>query len=299
MVEIRRILCPIDFSDTSRQALGHAIALARWYGSQVTALHVFNPAVLLEPIVLVDFPDTFTLSGKDRESLQQQLRLWLEGAGAAGLKSDALVREGHPSRDILECAATLPADLIVMGTHGRGGFERLVLGSVAEKVLRKAPCPVLTVPPPVGSASMPPYKVLVCPIDFSESSLLALQFALSIAQESNARLIVLHVLDWPMDDDLLVAQFDAPEVRQQVEQQARARLERLVPKDVRNWCEPEMRVGHGKPYHQILETAETEGADLIVMGVRGRNALDQMLFGSTTNHVVRRASCPVLTLKHR
>jgi nucleotide-binding universal stress UspA family protein len=184
-----------------------------------------------------------------------------------------------------------------MGTHGLSGFERFMLGSVAEKVLRKATCPVMTVPPASVTATKIPYARLLCPVDFSDSSLAALRFAYSLAQEANANLTILHVFDWPVDDELLVERFDASEFRRHVEEGARKRLEALVTEEVRQWCTPSTKMAYGKPYREILAEAEREGADLIVIGVRGRNPLDVTVFGSTTNQVVRRASCPVLTLR--
>ncbi len=193
----------------------------------------------------------------------------------------------------------LPADLIVMGTHGRGGFERLLLGSVAEKVLRKANCPVLTVPPPPAAKSKLPFKRLLCPVDFSEPSISALRFAVSIAKESDAPVAIVHVFECPPDDELRAERaFDVLEYRRQVEEQATRQLDALLSQDERNWCRPTTTLSYGKPCRQILTIAENQEADLIVMGVHGRNALDLMLFGSTTNQVVRRASCPVLTLRH-
>jgi len=298
MVEIRHILCPIDFSHTARHALEHAIAVSKWYESQVTALHVIHPMFLYPPTILfAEFPKSQLPTAAERRSLEEQLRAWLEPAGRAGVKTDVLVDDGNPAPRILDHASRLQCDLVVMGTHGLGGFERFILGSVAERVLRKASCPVLTVPPAVVAAARVPYTRLLCCVDFSESSLEALRFAVSVAKESDAHLTILHVLDWPADDGLLVERFDTPEFRRLAEEQARARLDALVTDDVRVWCKPATKIGHGKPYRQILEVADREGSDLIVIGVRGRNPLDLTLFGSTTNHVVRRASCPVLTLR--
>ena len=300
MPEIRRILCPIDFSDASRHALDHAVAFARWFGSRITALHVCNPVFLPNPpILFAESPGGVLPTEADRQHLENRLREWLMPANAAGLQTDILLEErNNPAGRILEHAIALSADLIVMGTHGRGGFERLMLGSVTEKVVRKANCPVLTVPPPTVATSKLPFKQLLCPVDFSEPSISALAFAFSIAQESDARLTILHVFDWPSDQELLVERaFDVPEFRRQIEDQARHRLDALIPVDARNWCVPEPKLRYGKPYREILAVAETEPIDLVVMGVHGRNALDVMLFGSTTNHVVRRASCPVLTLR--
>jgi nucleotide-binding universal stress UspA family protein len=125
----------------------------------------------------------------------------------------------------------------------------------------------------------------------------ALQFACSLAEESGAHLTVLHVVEWPLDEERLVDAFDDPEIRRAAEERARARLEVLVTDDMRARCRPETQVSYGKPYRRILEALARERADVVVMGVRGRNPLDLAIFGSTTNHVVRLAACPVVTLR--
>ena len=297
MVEIREILCPTDFSEASRHALDHAIAIARWYDSRITALHVIHVPLVPEPppsILAAGYAGATTVVTSTYQVCQEDVRAWVEPARRAGLKTEASVDEGNAARRILEHAAR--TDLIVIGTHGLGGVDRAMLGSVTEKVLRQARCPVLTVPPAVAAASKVPYKRLLCAVDFSESSLNALRFSLSLAEEADASLTILHVFDWPRDGDLLVERFDTKEFRRVVEDDARARLDALVSDDVRQWCSPSTTVAYGKPYREILDLAAKEETDVIVMGVRGRNALDLTLFGSTTNQVVRRATCPVLTL---
>ena len=278
MVEIRRILCPTDFSDNSRHALDHAIAVAGWYGADVIGLHIGNPMMT------------------NTQRLEQQLRMWLSPAIAAGIATDAAVDNGNPVDRILDHARSLEADLIVIGTHGQGGFKRFVLGSVAETVLRKATCPVMTVPPSTASTSKLPFEQLLCPVDFSDSSNAALQFALSLAQETNARLSLLHVLESSLDGESGVL-VQTSEQRRQRETDACRRLAALISDDVRNLCRPESKLVFGKAGEQILTVATAEHSDLIVMGLQGRSALDMMLFGSTTQEVVRRASCPVLTLR--
>jgi nucleotide-binding universal stress UspA family protein len=298
MIEIRRILCPIDFSETSRNALEHALAIARWYESEVTALHVIHAPLFPAPPILFAAASDPELapSGERQVRAEEELRAWLEPRRPS-VKTDVVVGEGNPATIILDNARSRQADLIVMGTHGLSGFERFMLGSVTEKVLRKASCPVLTVPPASGTTAKLPYSRVLCPVDFSDSSLAALRFAFSIAEEADAHLTILHVFDWPPDDELLTQRFDVPAYRRLVEDEARGRLDALVPEEVRVWCKPSTKVAYGKPYREILQVAESEGADLIVIGVRGRNPVDLTVFGSTTNHIVRRALCPVLTLK--
>jgi nucleotide-binding universal stress UspA family protein len=156
----------------------------------------------------------------------------------------------------------------------------------------------LTVPPPTASVSKLPFKRLLCPVDFSVSSMAALRRALSIAKESDARLTIMHVIEWPVDDQLLTDHFgEASAFRRAIEERARERLDGAISTDDRTWCRPSANLAYGKPYEQILATAENEETDLIVIGVHSRNPFDVLLFGSTTNQVVRRASCPVMTLR--
>lgn len=298
MLEIRRILCPLDFSDVSRHALAHAITIGQWYRSRIVALHIGSPMILLTPGMLFADASGGVLSGKtDRQTLEEQVRALLAPASAAGLETEVIVGEGNVAGCILDTAESLPADLLVIGTHGRGGFEHFALGSVAEKVLRKAKCPVLTIPPPAIDTSKLPFTHVLCPVDFSDSSLAAVRFALSLAQESNARLTLLHVFEWPADEASARRVLETSEYHQQWEADTRRRLAALIPEDVSNWCAPESRLAFGKAYQQIVTLAKSEHVDLVVMGVTGRNALDLMLFGSTTNQVVRQATCPVLTLR--
>jgi nucleotide-binding universal stress UspA family protein len=295
MLEIRRILCPVDFSDASRHALDHAVMIAGWYRARIVALHVRHPAFLIEPPILFAEPAVQVDTIDDVETRLQQ---WVSPVRAAGIDCDVLTVEGaNTAARIVQHVATLEADLIVMGTHGRSGFERLLLGSVAERVVRTAPCPVVTVPPPSVVTSKLPFRRLLCGIDFSEPSLAALRFALSIARESKSTLTVMHVIEFPPDQDRLVnLPFDLAAFRTAVREDATRRLMELVADGDAEACHVVTELGHGRPYEQLLAAAGEGHADLIVLGVHGRNAFDLALFGSTTTQVIRRATCPVLTL---
>jgi nucleotide-binding universal stress UspA family protein len=221
---------------------------------------------------------------------------------AKGSETDAanvVVVEGSPVREILRHAEERHTDLLVMGTHGRSGFEALFLGSVTEKVLRSTHVPVLTVPPAVERVGTVVYKTILCPIEFSDPSTRALEYALTLAEETDARLILLHVVEQLVDAPQpgALSPFSVEQYRQHLEEDARARLRSAVPDDARVWCTPEERVLSGKAYRVILEIADQEKAEIIVMGVHGKGALNRRLFGSTTHHVIRDAHCPVLTLR--
>jgi nucleotide-binding universal stress UspA family protein len=297
MLAISRILCPIDFSEASQHALDHAVMIAGWYRARITALHVRHPAFLVEPPIL--FADLAQPPMDTLEEAESRIHQWLAPVRAAGIVCDVLAVDGNsPAAHIVDVAGRVSADLIVLGTHGRSGFERLLLGSVTEKVVRTARCPVIAVPPPTVATSRLPFKRVLCGIDFSEPSLAALRFALSLAKESNSTLTLLHVLEFPPEggEALETLPFDMASYRAAVRVDATNRLMELITDDVRTWCQPVTKLVHGKPYEQILATAAEAHSDLIVLGVHGRNALDIMLFGSTTNQVIRRATCPVLTL---
>lgn len=295
MRAINQILCPVDLSDVSRHAIAHAVLMARWYKAKITALHVCQPIMIPSAdFEVAGLAPSVVLTDDEVKQMRQQVEACF--TSAKPLDVDVIVDTGHPANRILDCAGSLPADLIVIGTHGTGGFEHLILGSVTEKVLRKATCPVMTVPPHARATSRLPFKRILCPVDFSDASLAALEFAFSMAQEGDAELTLLHVFD-AGDEPLTNRPINVPEYRPQLEHDFAEKLARLVPDSVRTWCRPTTRTAHGKPYREILGIAAEDSADLIVMGVHGRNALDLMLFGSTTNQVVRRATCPVLTLR--
>jgi nucleotide-binding universal stress UspA family protein len=299
MVPFTRILCPVDFSDASRHALDHAVAVAQWYDVPIVGLHVFNPAYA--PIGGIGLPQdggTVFASPGASSRLRIQLDAAFAAPVAAGVKVETVIEEGSPAEQILQGTDRHRADLIVMGTHGVSGFERLLLGSVTEKVVRKARCPVLTVPPRAHASSQLPFRRILCPIDFSPPSAAALDRALSIAQEADAELLLLHVLEWPIGHEpAAVPGFNVAEYHIYREKEAAEKLDKMIPTSARDWCTPSTHLVHGKPYEQVLGLAGDRGVDLIVIGVHGRGTFDVALFGSTTNQVIRAARCPVLTIR--
>ena len=173
------------------------------------------------------------------------------------------------------------------------------MGSVTEKVLRSTHVPVLTVPPAVEHVKSVVYKTILCPVEFSDPSTRALEYALTLAEETGARLILLHVIERLVDapQPAELSPFDPQEYRRHLEEDARAQLRSAVPEDARVWCTPEERVLSGKADRVILDLAHQEKVEVVVMGVHGKGAFNRRLFGSTTHHVIREARCPVLTLR--
>lgn len=293
MLHIARVLCPVDFSEFSQHALDHAAALARWYGARLTILHVFvtRPAVDLPPARMTD---------GDRQRLTADLRR-LAAHVPVDVALDLRITESSDIyREILTQAEMVSADLLVLGTHGRSGFERLVLGSVAERVVRMAPCPTMIVPRRAADAAPDEpvrFRRILCPVDFSTASTRAVRFAVSLAEEARAQLMLLHVIEMPpeLTAEPMSADFDVDRVRAAATAESLKQLQALVPDPQPN-CTLKPLVKEGPVYQAILATAAERTVDVIVMGVQGRGAVDLLVFGSNTARVMRGAACPVLVL---
>lgn len=289
----RRILCPVDFSDCSRHALDHAAALARTYGSRLTILYALQPvAYAAEPLLAAALVPT----PEDRARIEEDLRALAAGV-SEGVQVDPLIVDGSVVPSVLEQATALSADLIVLGTHGRRGFERFLLGSTTERLLRRADVPVITVPPrapDVAPTESIVFRQIVCAVDFSSSSLAALQLATDLARQMGAHLTLVNVLEpMPIPDSLTLAGGGPMDFENAAKAANEARLHQVAPDDV-----PVTEVVVlGKPYREVLNQAAAVRADLIVMGVHGGAVALPGFLGSTTNHVVREAGCPVLSLR--
>jgi nucleotide-binding universal stress UspA family protein len=297
MIRFEKILCPTDFSKFSFRAADYAVALARHYDGEVHFLHAI-PAALMHPDQYPYVAQPIHPDPEIRQRALDRLDAFVALCRAEGVRARFTVADGATVPSILEAAKKDQSSLICLGTHGREGFERLVLGSVAEKVLRKATCPVLTVSETGEETAVKPagFRNILCAVDFATLSLRAVEYSLSLAQESGGGLTLFNALEWFSEEPGWESTISVADYRSQMEEQVKARLDEIVPADVRNWCDVKTVVRSGKPYRELLALAKETSADLIVMGVRGRNPLDLMLFGSTTQHVVRHAECPVLTI---
>ena len=172
MIDLKRILCPIDYSEFSRHALDHAISIAQWYGASATALFVLPQVASLIPAGLPGLYPPIVFTTDDLQQFEAHLDAFV-AEGGQNARVETVVVEGNIAEEITRLARELPADLLVMGTHGRSGFDRLLLGSVTEKMLRKAPCRVMTVPKRVSGVPNGPIRFsrILCAVDFSPSSL--------------------------------------------------------------------------------------------------------------------------------
>lgn len=287
-ISIKNILFATDFSPAAEAALPYAVGLARRYGATVHGLHVRFPATY--PVVGPEaMPQVMEAAEEQAKIESQQLHQML-----AGITHEVSVGEGEVWPMVSEIVSEKKTDLIVIGTHGRTGVTRVLLGSVAEEIFRKAACPVLTVGPHVSKDTERrlEMKEILYATDFSPESLAALPFAVSLAQEHQARLTLLHVVGQPKVGELVHAE--------QYEESTMRRLRTLVPAEAEPWCEPNYKVEHGQEADKILEVADALGADLVVLGISrkqaGTGAMTHLV-QSIAHRVVTQARCPVLTVR--
>ncbi|HMD84081.1 MAG TPA: universal stress protein [Terriglobia bacterium] len=292
MLRIEQILCPVDFSESSVKAYDYAQSVARHYHAKLLLQHVVDfiipPYSYYAPASYLD--DLFQ---QVRTDAREELHKFAKSHTRNGVQPECVVQEGDAMYSILSFAEAQMVDLIVMGTHGIKGLDRVTLGSVAEKVLRKARCPVLVVRKPGPDAVAPEgaqssvelRRVVFC-TDFSDPSRRALEYALSAAAEYDAELTLLHVLeDMPRSADIEEAIATATQ-----------QLDKLIPPEGVKPGKIKTLVRIGRAYEQIIQLALEIQADLLIMAVRGRNALDLAVFGSTTYRVIQLGPCPVLAV---
>jgi len=302
-INLKHILCPVDFSECSRHAFDQAVAIARRRGADVTVLHVLPvpsavPALPYGP----EGPGPFGFETVTRDRALAELKRFLTTEDAVGVPVHFEAAESsNVYKEILQQTSRRAADLVVMGTHGRSGFDHLVLGSVAEKTLRTSPVPVIIVPPftpGVLPAVRGPVRSVLCAVDFSQDSVRALGYAASIVRHAAGRLTLLHVVE-PMPlgyDPKSGTGFDLERYERGLAESALSQLQKLAPEEAELGCEVEPIVSRGRAYQEILRVATERQVDLIVLGVHGRHALDRLVFGSTAEHLVRRSTCPVLAV---
>ncbi|MDH7568908.1 MAG: universal stress protein [Armatimonadota bacterium] len=273
---LRHILCPTDFGDLSTLALAHAARLAERAQARLTVLY----ADLFLP------PREFTAAQadvlarslqKERAAAERALRRYVAEHVPENVAVDTVVATAWPADAILAEADRRKADVVVMGTHGRSGLNRLVMGSVTERVLNEARTPVLAVRPSPATAA-PGHEVrrILVPTDFSPAAHAALLQASGLSQLLGAELVVAHVTT-------------SREREAGAQEQACA----WVPEEVRVRCSLRHLVRHGDPADEILAATVEEGIDLIVLGARRRRLFDLSVWGTTTERVVRHAPAPV------
>src|SRR5271165_7121883 len=286
-VAFKNILFATDFSDVSQRALLHALAMAKCFDARLTVLHVAPPEsqvpIPMEPVPLeMDWQKQRAAECMRHLEAFEPLHMY---------PHETVLEQGNAWPEMAELIETRGFDLIVLGTHGRGMIGALLLGSVAEQVLRHAPCPVLTVGPDVVLSLLDHQRLshVLFATDFSSGSQRALPYALSLAEENNADLTLLHVLE---ELEPMPLQYS-----KELLANYRKRLWDMVPDDANLWCKPQVSVGVGIAANEIVRFAHDRQTDLIVMGVHSGGVVASHLPWTVVHSVVRHARCPVLTVR--
>jgi len=289
-ITIKRILLATDFSSEAQNALQCAVSVAKRYGSTIFLTHVLATEASVGAAV-EGWP---ALSNVTRRNAERSMAKLENTEDMKLLPHEVILRSGDTWDVISEVLSDKNVDLIVIGTQGHGGIKKLFLGSTAEKVIRHATCPVLTVGPHVQLGSLNRFAHVFYASDFSSGSMRALTYALSLAEEDRAELTLLHVIE-----SNLTAH--APEASAleflERKQQDREKLSQMIPSDADLAHEPEIEVGVGIPEVEIVEWADIRKADLIVMGCHSGGAVLTHLPWTTLHHVLQHAHCPVLTVR--
>jgi nucleotide-binding universal stress UspA family protein len=296
MTTLRRILCATDLSSASGPAWGFAQRLALATKADLLLLNVVP--WLPVPLEGAFDPQTYQrLTDEGREEALTELDRLAHGDVDPSLRIVVRVEDGPAASRILAIAELEGADVVVLGTHGRTGLNRLFVGSVAEQVVQLAKCPVVTVrplPEPEGRPARPLARLLY-PTDFSPASRRAWPWARAIAEASGADVELVHVMievvpDRHMDPAMLARAAAA----------IREDAQRSADEFVADCGLPRERVAvhlaHGVEAEQVVHRAQARGADLIVMGTHGRTGLVRLALGSVTRRVLHTAPCAVLTV---
>ncbi|MCC6139679.1 MAG: universal stress protein [Nitrospira sp.] len=299
MTDSPRILLATDFSSWALRAEEYACCLAATWQATLTVLTVLEFPPGMNP----EYPVNQAYLGELMKAGAQQLVNLKARASARGISLQTRIATGIPCEEILAAVEAEDSELVVVGTKGKSGLAHVLLGSTAERVIRTVPCPVLTVRADTDEAS--PGKTGLCegigldrilvPVDFSDCSLEAVEYAARIAQRYRASLTLLHVrepVSYGLDFTLL------PSGKQEeMREHMMVRLGEMT----RALAEVNIQAGSqmrgGTPVESILDSARTIPADLIVMGTHGRQGLSHALSGSVAEAVLRQSRCPVLTVR--
>jgi len=295
------IFLPTDFSECAAYAMRYGIAFAKQFGATLHFGHVIDSSLFT-----VGGSQGVWMTDEDADEVRQtmmdhakgHLDALVEKALAAGVKAEKHIEEGAPAHRIVKMAEEYSCDLIVISTHGRSGIDHFLFGSKAEHVVREANVPVLCVKHPEGEFVEDDYEIgikkVLFPTDFSPFSEEVLPYAVSLAQKYRAKLIVCYV------NELAVM---LPEYLPEVAMSTSMDLAGTAEENLKELCgritdvEVESEFRAGVAHREIVAVQQEKDVDVIVMPTHGRTGLAHVVFGSVAERIVRRATCPVLTVR--
>lgn len=297
-VFMKGIMCTTDFSDSSVHALSYGLALAREFRAKLYLSHVID----LTPAGM--YGEAFLAFEEQQSRIQKHALEDLEGLmGEQSVDWEPLVATGPAADEITRMAEQKGVDLVVSATHGRSGLKRFFIGSVTERLMRTLPCPLLIVRGRKEDFKDPEHQQIklqriLVGCDFSPDSGLAFEYGLSLAQEFQSELHLVHVIEPHVYRDLLKLTTELrEELRQDLRSTLNTKLTGMIPEEALTWCTPKTTLLAGQPPEEIIKYAVVNDVDLIVLGVRGHGLVETLLIGSTTDRVACRAPCPVLSVR--
>ncbi len=297
-IELKNIICTTDFSDVSNAAIPFGIALAKQFGAKLFLCHVID----LSSVAMYGegFVAPLEQETKIADYAHEDLRKLI---GDHPVDWEPLIPVGHTAGEIARLAEEKNADLVVSATQGRSGLKRFVLGSVTERLMRTLPCPLLVIRGPERDyvTSMDKeigFQRILVGCDFSPYSELTFQYGVSLAQEFQSEVHLAHVIEPAAYKDLLRAPMEQTEgFEQDLRKKLNEKLAEMIPEEVHNWCTLKTTLLAGQPHEELTKYAAAHDVDLIVLGVRGHSLVETLFVGSTTDRVVRKAPCPVLSVR--
>jgi nucleotide-binding universal stress UspA family protein len=292
-MNVRKILCPIDFSPGSSRATSVAARLARDSDAELELVHAwYLPAMVYAPEIM--YPAEAVQEIID-DAERQLAAAVAEAKGLGAKRVTARLLAGVPWSMIVDAAEDPTIDLIVLGTHGRTGLARVLLGSVAEKVIRHAPCSVMVVRP---DGEIKPFLRVMCATDFSDSARYAAELAAALVRPGGAGVALLHVLELPV---AYTREPHPPDIFRALDERSAAVLDRWATELRANaTCPVATRSLVGRAGAQILHAIDTDRTiDLVVLGSHSRTGIKRLLLGSVAEQVARYARCPVLVARKR
>ncbi|MEH0018348.1 MAG: universal stress protein [Desulfobacter sp.] len=317
----KNIMCAIDFSGFAPLIMAYGKALAREFDARVSICHIVQDTVLLSSHAQAGFA-TEEVTAQRLEDAVEAIDLMAE---EADINAKSLVAIGHPADEITRLAEKHEIDLVIAATHGGSGIKRFLVGSVTDRLVKTLDCPLLVLHSASEEPAHPvelPLKRILVGCDFSEGSQLAFHYALSLAQEFEAELHLVHVIkphkqiELGATDYIKIQEGDYPgwnrsdfihlqenaageefERRQHLLSRMERQLGNMVPEESRHWCTPVTALRQGEPYQELIDYAGSYEIDMIVLGIHGHSILEKFLVGSTTDRVISRADCPVLAVR--
>lgn len=299
-VQFKKIACMTDMSDFSNLTLVYGSKLAREFDARLYAGHVIGL-----PAVATYYGYTGEeRSGKASRKIIDEVTETFDKLMSGSLVDwEPLITIGHVSDEIVRLSREKDVDLVITATHGRSGLKRFLLGSVTERLMRTLPCPLFI----VGGSEEKfqrltqedlKFSRILVGCDFSPDSQAAFQYGLSIAQEFEAELHLVHVIEPPVYVGLDMPGPAISSVNMEtLRDKLNTKLSLLVPKEARHWCQPRISLLEGFAHEVLTRYAGHNNIDLVVLGARGYSLVEKLFIGSTTDRVVRRTPCPVLSVR--